>query len=176
MIPSYIKLNFPGLRTDSDADVLKPESERYNCIMYVIGGKYPNIWPMKERPITRNDVNELVFWPTDLSAEETLDNFLKFFEKFKYELCGDDSYEDGYRKIAIFCQKDSDVVTHAALMYDKVFWTSKMGHGALIKHKLYSLDGGAYGRVRCFMKRPNTITKEFDMSVIQSYIINTTTR
>ena len=55
-------------------------------------------------------------------------------------------------------------------MHTQELWTSKIGHGPVIKHKLNALENGVYGNVRCFMKRPRAITKDLDIKVIQSYI------
>lgn len=170
MIPQYIKQQCPELRFDSLAGVIGPESLKYNCIMYVLGGRSINVWPIDERPVTFNIVGTKVFWPTDLSTDASLDNFIKFFNKFKYEVCDDDSYEKDFRKIALFCSDKTGAVTHAALMHNEDIWTSKMGYGPVIKHRLSSLEGSVYGSVCCFMRRSKTIAKDFDINVIASYI------
>ena len=62
MIPSSLIQFFPGLQFDLTAAVVQPASDRYNCIMHVIGGRFPNIWPIEERPIGKNTENTEVFF------------------------------------------------------------------------------------------------------------------
>ena len=92
------------------------------------------------------------------------------YKMFGYELCDDERFEKDYRKIAIFCHKDTDVVTHAALQYGLGIWTSKLGDSYTISHSLRDLEGNEYGEVRCFVRRPRTVTKEFDFGVLSRYL------
>ena len=170
MIPQEIIKLLPGLRLDLTAKEIGPASNRYNCIMHVIGGRLPNIWPTESKPIDVDVMGVKTFWPTDLSNDDSLETFISLFKKFKYDICDDESYDSKYRKIAIFCKKGTNIVTHASLQKDEAIWTSKLGQSILIQHLLYSIEGDAYGTVRCFMRRPVTITKEFDQSVIWKYL------
>lgn len=167
-IPESLKILFPNL--NKDAEMVGVPSEKYNCIMYALGANAWNIWPF-EGPgsFTANIHGNKMFWPEDLPKDKTLNNFLNLFKKFKYELCDNDKFESGFKKIAIFCKKNSDIVTHAALI-GKDFALSKLGEGPIIRHSLYSIEGEIYGEVRCFIKRPGNITKDFDISVITKYI------
>ena len=50
---------------------------RYNCIAYAVGFNTMNIWPIEEPPTARNFKNALIFWPTDLPFDSSIDNFVK---------------------------------------------------------------------------------------------------
>lgn len=143
---------------------------RYNCIAYALGFNTLNIWPIEYPPAMRNDDMTLVFWPTDLLYDESLDNFIELFKKFGYEQCPDGSYQKDYRKIAIYCKNGTDTVKHAALLVSPNLWKSKLGESYLVEHTIDALKGDSYGTVRCFMRRPLTIRKDEDLKIIESYI------
>lgn len=169
MIPFSLTKLFPRLNPYT-ADVIGPVSIRYNCIAHTIGSRHFHIWPTDNRPYDESIPESPVFWPTELPKNESLSNFLKMYELFGYERCDDDSYSEKYRKIAIFCKKGTNIVTHGALQYSQNIWTSKLGDGPVISHRLYELEGNMYGEVRCFVRRLRTITKEFDFEVLGRYL------
>lgn len=144
---------------------------RYNCIAYAMGFNTLNIWPIEQPPYMRNGDKSLIFWPTEFPInDESLENFIKLFEKFGYKQCENGSYEKNYRKIAIYCINDSDIVSHAALLVAPRIWKSKLGESYLVEHNtLDALEGKDYGFVRCFVKRPISIKKDFDLSILRSY-------
>ena len=131
----------------------------------------PGIWPREsETSFYENDEGFVSFWPNDLNDSETLDNFLKFFYKFKFELCNNDNYEPDYQKIALFCIPGTNKVTHASLMRGNGIWSSKIGYYHVILHQLHSIEGKDYGEVCCFLKRPWTVYKSgLDKTIIDSY-------
>ena len=159
-------------RLTSYAKIVNPANERYNCVMHALGGKTFFIEPLElsEQPIFPTTQGIIYFWPTGFSDKPTVDNYVKLFNLFKYNLDDGDSYSIKFRKIAIFCYSGTNIFSHVALQIGPDVWSSKLGEGAVLQHHLFELEGGMYGNVYCFMRRPRTISKEFDFEVFGRYL------
>jgi hypothetical protein len=73
-----------------------------------------------------------------------------------YVPCDHGELEAGFEKIAIYVGADSEV-KHAARQLPSGLWTSKLGDFEDIEHPLFVLEGGAYGWVKRFLKRPTPL-------------------
>lgn len=72
---------------------------------------------------------------------------------FGFEQCDSGEAEEGYEKVAIYAR--NDFWKHAALLRRDGKWVSKLGEDEDIEHDAPdTLEGGTYGTVHCFMKRP----------------------
>jgi hypothetical protein len=92
-------------------------------------------------------------WPTDVPNTPELDSFKKLFRKKKYVECGNGELEPGYLKIAIYTKDGKP--KHAARQLPSGKWTSKFGMAEDGEHSIRALNGGEYGDVAVYMKRPN---------------------
>ncbi len=127
-------------------------STRYNCIAWAAGESHRHWWP---------DIGTDVYWPLDLTFEEsldcTLDKFIQAFELLGYECCEKStSRENGYQKIAIYVKDGKP--SHAARQLWRGSWVSKIGtRNVDIEHTTAGLEEGLYGTVAQVMKRPWTV-------------------
>jgi hypothetical protein len=77
------------------------------------------------------------------------------FRTLGYVSCDSGDLEEGYEKIAIYMDEDSEV-SHMARQLNTGLWTSKCGDLEDIQHNLEDLEGEygyGYGKVSHFMKR-----------------------
>ena len=132
---------FPNL-SDEDFEIVNPPSDLYNCISYVANDASQ-----------RWDPNADDYWPPWASRNDRIDSLKQVFAGMGYEECADSSLEAGYRKIALYDAGGTG--KHAAVQMPNGRWRSKLGYGPVIEHHSpESLDGGLYGNVHCFMRRP----------------------
>lgn len=167
----YYRRIVPGLRWDKKLQIKEDMNLCYNCIAHTVNVNQFNIWPNKT--ITSFYLNErgtYVFWPKELPTDKSLSTFFKFYQIFGYTEKTDENLDKSVRKIAIFCEEDTDNVTHAAVMRGDDLWSSKLGYGPLIFHQLHSLEGEEYGEVKCIIQRPITIKRENDWNILNRYI------
>jgi len=115
----------------------------FNCIAFVIDvhdtwcGSFTSSWPYKT-----------------ISRQSTLENYIKYFNTFGYEICDNDKYEEEFDKIAIYISKLGNV-THAARQYENK-WRSKLGGSVIIEHELDWLtgfDADNYGNIGSILKK-----------------------
>jgi hypothetical protein len=71
----------------------------------------------------------------------------------RYQLCESRNPEADFEKVAIYVDED-EIPTHMARQLSSGDWTSKCGDLEDIIHTLEGLEGSAYGKVSCIMKRP----------------------
>lgn len=93
-------------------------------------------------------------WPyLKISRYPTLENYIKYFGMFGYNMCETDEYEENFNKIAIFINKK--YVTHSAKQFGNK-WRSKLGEYYIIEHELEWLtgyDAKNYGEIGAILKR-----------------------
>jgi len=140
-LPAY-RLAFPGLTDENHKETSKFDP-KYNCIGYAAGTR---LWWQPKPLIGGNR-----YWPPGAPQEETIDAYVKAYEFKGYVVCADESFEEGFEKIAIFA-KDG-IPKHAALQVDSVFWTSKLGRAEDISHHLRAIEGSFYGNAVVFLRR-----------------------
>ena len=75
------------------------------------------------------------------------------FATLGYESCAGPEVEAGFDKVALFADARGEP-THAALQVDARWWTSKLGWEEDIQHTLYGMEGGFYGDVVQYLRRP----------------------
>ncbi|MEF2597607.1 MAG: hypothetical protein UIV44_00530 [Bacteroidales bacterium] len=141
---------FPGLLNDDNFEVTSPVDPSYNCIAwaYQIKGRW--MWPPAGAPTY---LDAVTYWP-DENASIDVEQFVKAFREKGYEKCEDDSFEVGYRKIALYITSGTTKCTHAARQLSNGFWTSKLGPQYDIQHSSpKEIEGRWYGKVYCYMKR-----------------------
>ena len=138
-----MKVVFPPFPNSSIDPFLitSPETNFYNCIAWAYGDDTKWFWP------------EGYHWPDDIKREVTLDCFILLFEKIGYSVCPDESFEVGFDKVAIYANSNG-VPTHAARQLPNGLWTSKLGPSFDVTHSIFAMDGGFYGSVAVYMKRP----------------------
>lgn len=127
-------------------DKTSEKDRQYNCIAWAAGDTRRWWWPV---------VGALeVYWPQEAPRIETLDAFIRAFSTRGYELCENGELEPDIEKVAIYALGGKP--THMARQLSSGMWTSKLGGDIDIKHEMPKgvEDGGDYGNVVQFMKRP----------------------
>ncbi|TDX84410.1 DUF7689 domain-containing protein [Epilithonimonas xixisoli] len=123
--------------------ITSPITNDYNCIAWAFGCSNLWFWP---------DSEGLYFWPKEIPRECTKEAFIKLYELIGYEVCFDESFEEGKEKVVIYLNSNEEP-THAAKQIDNNFWSSKLGPHNDVSHSLFALEDGVYGNARIFMKR-----------------------
>jgi hypothetical protein len=124
------------------------EPDYYNCIAHVVGDRRRRWWPGEYHPVRSAD-----YWPKEAPNEETLTAFAAALATAGYVPCDDGGLEGGFEKAALYALPTGEI-THAALQAPDGNWVSKLGPDEDIEHPLEGLEGGVYGRVVAFFKRP----------------------
>jgi hypothetical protein len=142
--PSVPPASFPNLARGNHEDK-SPLDKRYNCIAYAAAVDSKWWWP---------DANGIGYWPPGVPREETQAAFIQAYETKGYAVCSDDSFEDGYEKVAIYVNPDNNIPTHAARQILAGKWVSKIGEAEDIEHEtLNVVEGPLYGIAMIYMKR-----------------------
>jgi hypothetical protein len=84
---------FPKLKSDHKFKVTSKRDTKYNCIAWSVIYDDRNLWP-PGGVITLDGV--LYIWLDDLPKDDSLNTFTQLFQKFKYEVCEDHNFEEGY--------------------------------------------------------------------------------
>jgi len=136
---------FPRLAAEGYR-VTSPKSVFYNCYAWAAGDTIHWWEPGKGM---RN-----YYWPPALSAEHTLENYIRVFATVGFVLCDSSELEAGFEKIALFVDEERNS-THAARQLVSGVWTSKLGFWEDIEHNtLTALEGDVYGTVAQILRRP----------------------
>lgn len=136
----FIISGFPGLTHDS-FEITSPMDNRYNCIAWAAGDDSNWWWPSRGH-----------HWPSE-NVSLTLTAFTNAFEELGYTECESTDFEPDFAKVAIFANAEG-IPKHAARMLPNGRWTSKLGKYVDIEHDLSGIEGTAYGRVACVLRRP----------------------
>lgn len=136
--------DFPFLQ-DGNFNITSPPTVRYNCIAWASGDDKRHCWP------------DSPYWPGGGPRSTTLAAFTMMFGTLGYVEADSGAVETGFEKIAIYIKGNQ--VTHAARQLTSGLWTSKLGKHVDISHTLKAIEGGSYGVVAKFFKRPTlTVT------------------
>lgn len=142
---------FPGLKNDPDFKITSPVNPDYNCIAWAY--LYDDRW-MWPGGVEAKSIDGFHYWPDGVEDTTDVSSFIKAFVKSGYSLCDDDSFEVGYRKVALYVKEGSKECTHASRQLSNGKWTSKLGRYHDIQHgSPYTIEGDVYGKVHCIMKR-----------------------
>jgi hypothetical protein len=136
--------DFPHLIPSACVGDFSPYDESYNCIA----------WAANEANV-RWDPDPFLqyYWPPSVPRELTLDALIAAYKTVGFEVCADDSLEEGKEKIAIYALDGEP--KHAARLLENGNWTSKMGDFEDIEHPdSTAVCGPLYGFVALFMSRP----------------------
>ena len=151
MAPAYAR-NFPRdfPRLGDRYSRKSCSTDQYNCIAWAMSECHKPWWPGSEPD---------GYWPPDLPADITIENFIAAFRKKGYEVCVGLHHEWRFEKIALYVDRMGKP-THAARQSWRGTWFSKLGTNVDISHgSLYSLEDGLYGTVVQAMKRPWTVER-----------------
>lgn len=125
-------------------DHTSPFNPKYNCIAWAYGCSNKFYWPTP---------HPLHYWPENIPREEETNSFIKLYESIGYVVCKDGKCEPHFEKVAIFIDI-YNTPTHAARQLSSGQWTSKLGRDMDVSHTIWSIEGGVYGVVDVYMKRP----------------------
>jgi len=107
------------------------KTTQYNCIAWAAGDTNNWWWP-KINPKGKS------YWPEGVPNEETLNAFIQAYRQLGYTECSDSLLENGYDKIAIYCDY-AGKPTHAARQLPDGQWTSKLGPDIDVSHDFKGL-------------------------------------
>jgi hypothetical protein len=149
LAPEVLREWFPRL-TDGSYIVTSPPTENYNCIAWAAGDSTQKWDPS---PI------EGRYWPAHLNRRYDIETFVELYRAVGgFIPCDDGNLEAHVEKIALYAGSDHEV-RHAALQLPTGMWTSKLGDFEDIQHTLEVLEGGGYGTVKKFLKRPRPVER-----------------
>lgn len=142
---------FPKLSSDPKFKITSKRDAKYNCIAWAAIYDNKFMWP--PGGLTNLD-GVTSFWPEDLPTDESVETFIKLYNKYNFEICDNAQFEEGYRKIALYWNPDTKDCTHAARQRSNGEWTSKLGPSNDISHSdPFSLENDIYGKVIKFMRK-----------------------
>lgn len=142
---------FPKLRSDHKFKITSKRDTKYNCIAWSVIYDDRNLWP-PGKVTTLDGVSYI--WFDDLPKDDSLETFIQLYKKFKFEVCEDHNFEEGYRKIAIYSNPKTGKCTHASRQRNNGEWTSKLGQEQDIAHSdPYSIESDTYGKVALIMRK-----------------------
>lgn len=133
---------FPNL-VASEIAITSDVDLSYNCIAWAAGDANRWWWP---NLYGRH-------WPDSAQTQSDLEAFLTTFGRRGFQVCLNGDLESGYEKVAIYTNERGEP-QHMARQTARGAWTSKMGEFEDIEHQLGSLEGGDYGWVTHFLRRP----------------------
>jgi len=149
-IKCLLKKAFPKLSQDKYFEVTSQETPVYNCIAWAYNIDNRWMWPNTGEYLFLDGIR---YWPSEKILDCNVQNFIDAFKLKGYICCENSNFEDGYRKIALYVNPNTNMCTHAARQKSNGFWTSKLGESNDIQHGTpESIENDTYGRVYCFMK------------------------
>jgi len=154
-IPESREKKFPNLNR-SVYHKTSEEDEFHNCIAYAAGDK-TQWW---QPPLQEGIEEPGQYWPPGAPIEPHINSLIRAYELSGFQLCPDDTFEEGFEKVALYAYPDGGIA-HAAKRLANGKWSSKLGDWEDIMHDTYSsLEGTetepAYGSVKFFMKKDQT--------------------
>lgn len=127
-------LNLSG----TDWRITSPADLDYDCIGWAAGNDAHWWWPGAAMTMVTG------YWPSDVPDDESVEAFVKLYEKLGYEPAYDGSLERDFEKVAIYAQ--GGFARHAARQLPDGRWTSKLGSGHDIIHVApEDVAGSTYG-------------------------------
>lgn len=139
---------FPNASADNSR-ILRGCTCAFNCIAWAMGDT-KRYWACAED----------YHWPEGVPRVWCLDSIVQMLNRNHYQECEDGSLEPDFEKIAVYGHPtyepdEYDSFTHLAKQEPDGMWTSKLGSYELIAHETAeTLNGGAYGDVVAYFKRP----------------------
>lgn len=151
-IARMIKSCFPGLVEDKSFKLTSPADPNYNCIAWAY--QKDDQWMQPPGGVKLPFLDGVTFWPEGASKTTNISSLVEAFQTKGYEKCDTYNYEEGFMKVALYWNPLTQDWTHAARQHKDGTWTSKLGRENDIQHGTpFSIEGEAYGKVYCFMKR-----------------------
>jgi len=139
---------FPGLADDPNFKIESKQTPDYNCIAWAAIYDDRWLWPVEDAL----NIEGRFFWPEGVKKDESPEAFIDLFKNMGFDLCEDGSYEPGFRKVAVYVDPNTGMVTHAARQRTGGLWTSKLGVNHDIVHTTpESLESIPYGEVSIFL-------------------------
>jgi hypothetical protein len=122
--------------------------EKFNCVSFSID-LYDD-WSGSSEPSWRTGYDP----PSEIDRSTKLENYIKYFKIFGYDICDNEEYEEGFEKIAIYVDEKNNFKHVARQFVNK--WRSKLGGYKIIEHELEWLtgyDADNYGEIGSILKR-----------------------
>ena len=145
MSRTRIRVGFPRLNR-TPFFLTSPATPQYNCIAWAVGDERRWWWPVSEP-------HREAYWPAGVARRVEISTFIAAFATLGYEPCPSADLEPGFEKVALFADPHG-TPTHAAKQLGTGRWSSKLGPEEDIDHSIYGLEGGVYGTVVQYIRRP----------------------
>ena len=104
------KQKYPNIN-DGNHDVTSDNADWYNCVAWALGLDDRRMWP--------HPTDRTYEWPTP-RRDDSVEAFTEGLAHFGFVPCPNDSYEEGYQKVALYVV--TRLVQHA--LYD-AYWTMR---------------------------------------------------
>ena len=162
----------PSLKDDPYYYVSSEATEEYNCIAWAMG--FTDRW-IDHFPSGGKNLKK--WWPEGVERGFNPECLVKAFMAVGFECCDDDSYEEGYDKVALY--KLEPYIDWFNRIFERVAWThaakvltpntyhSKMGPQFDIYHSSGSVLQASYGKIFQFMRRRVEDKKIIDQIIAQ---------
>lgn len=149
--------HFSALRSDKSFEVHSPQDCGYNCIAWAMG--------FDDRWVDYILNSPKKWWPKGVDNDYRPESLVKAFEAVGFEMCNDDTVEEGYDKVALYKASPfydplsrkivKEGWSHAARVLTSGQYHSKVGESFDIYHRSGDVfDGTSYGNIFQFMRRP----------------------
>jgi hypothetical protein len=126
-------------------EITSPPDGSYNCAAWAAEDD-SQWWEPTPNPVGG------WFWPAGVPRVKTIDAYVEAFESIGYEVCDDDSLEEGYQKVVLYGSRG--FFLHAARQLPDGRWASKLGMCQDIEHPTAdTLEGGDYGNILVRLRR-----------------------
>ena len=136
---NFLEHEYPGLRKDSEWAITSNQTTRYNCFAWAAHDELNNWEPEGD------------YWPEGCLRELTIPAFIEAYGSLGFSSVTTRRSPKRVERIAIFTV--NGVPQHAARQLSSGLWTSKLGHGFDISHKLKSICCDDYGEVAVILER-----------------------
>lgn len=149
---------FPDLKNDPNFDILSEPTREYNCIAWAMGFNDRWVAPAENSPG--------VWWPAEVELEMSPKALVRAFEAVGFVMCDDGQPEEGFDKVVLYKNPETDEWTHAARIisatteYSKFgpMWDATHSHDVLFNTGDQYADQ-SYGKAYAYMKRPDSYNK-----------------
>lgn len=136
-----MKKNLPKL-PEAQCEFTSTSTYDYNCVGLAVGDY--RWWQADER--------DEYFWPDGVPRDYWASSYVQALETVHFEQCQSGDPEEGYEKVAIF--HNGGLFTHVAAIVEFDSAKSKLGEYEDISHPLRKMEGGAYGKILIYLRRP----------------------
>lgn len=125
--------DFPKLSSPLSKKTSEP-TQQYNCVAWAFEDNTRWWWPKRGG-----------YWPTAYTGRTVQEAFEDLLAAGGWEPTGTQTFESGFKRIAIYSKLQDGQPTHVARQLLSGLWSSKLGQDMDLTHDLQDLAGPTYG-------------------------------